>query len=233
MLCSHLEGDVADGKADPSACHQLGQVSVLQYFQGTACSMDHHHVFRQAGLFWKVLATVVALFWQTGQGGKWQVIWSLRRHKIIHDVLQLYELADMFAYIFWRQLALTTPHGVFQLSYNPLDLSKWWVPIGSNQGSAIFGCPGLLQSRPAHFIRFLDCTVRFLSIKGSPTLPSLVESSIQPSWVLLTDSERSSFLAWPFGAGLVSLALSLYLKKEENPYEFIFMLDHKDIHRLC
>ena len=27
-----LEGDVADGKADPSACYQLGQVSVLQYF---------------------------------------------------------------------------------------------------------------------------------------------------------------------------------------------------------
>ena len=31
-----IEGDVADGKADPAACHQLGQVSVLQYFQGTA-----------------------------------------------------------------------------------------------------------------------------------------------------------------------------------------------------
>ena len=27
-----LEGDVADDKVDPSACHQLGQVSVLQYF---------------------------------------------------------------------------------------------------------------------------------------------------------------------------------------------------------
>ena len=27
-----LEGDVADDKANPSACHQLGQVSVLQYF---------------------------------------------------------------------------------------------------------------------------------------------------------------------------------------------------------
>ena len=31
-----LEGDVADGEADPPACHQLGQVSVLQYFGGTA-----------------------------------------------------------------------------------------------------------------------------------------------------------------------------------------------------
>ena len=41
-----LEGDVADDKADPSACHQLGQVSVLQYFLGTAGSMDHQHVFR-------------------------------------------------------------------------------------------------------------------------------------------------------------------------------------------
>ena len=27
-----LEGDVADDKADPSVCHQLGQVSALQYF---------------------------------------------------------------------------------------------------------------------------------------------------------------------------------------------------------
>ena len=27
-----LEGDAADGKADPFACHQLGQVSVLLYF---------------------------------------------------------------------------------------------------------------------------------------------------------------------------------------------------------
>ena len=45
-----LEGDVADDKADPTACHQLGQVSVLQYFQGTAGSMDHQHEFRQAGL---------------------------------------------------------------------------------------------------------------------------------------------------------------------------------------
>ena len=34
-----LEGDVADDKADPSVCHQLGQVSVLQYFRGTAGSM--------------------------------------------------------------------------------------------------------------------------------------------------------------------------------------------------
>ena len=31
-----LEDDEADDKADASACHQLGQVSVLQYFQGTA-----------------------------------------------------------------------------------------------------------------------------------------------------------------------------------------------------
>ena len=37
-------------------------------------------------LFFKVLATVVALFWQTGKGGEWQVIWCLRRPHIIHDV---------------------------------------------------------------------------------------------------------------------------------------------------
>ena len=41
-----LEGDVADDKADPSVCHQLGQVTVLQYFQGTAGSMNHQHVLR-------------------------------------------------------------------------------------------------------------------------------------------------------------------------------------------
>ena len=69
-----LEGDVADGKADPSACHQLGQLSVLQYFWGMAGSIDHQHVFRQAGLSWQVLAKVVALFWQTGQGCEWQII---------------------------------------------------------------------------------------------------------------------------------------------------------------
>ena len=28
-----VEGDVADGKAYPSVCHQLGQVYVLQFFQ--------------------------------------------------------------------------------------------------------------------------------------------------------------------------------------------------------
>ena len=29
---------------------------------------------------------MVALFWQTGKGGEWQVIWCLRRPQIIHDV---------------------------------------------------------------------------------------------------------------------------------------------------
>ena len=76
-----LEGDVADDKADPSVCLQLNQISVLQYFLETAGSMDHQHVLRQA-----VLATVVALFWQTGKGDEWQVIWCLRRPQIIHDV---------------------------------------------------------------------------------------------------------------------------------------------------
>ena len=33
-----------------------------------------------------VLATVVALLWQTGKGGKWQVSWCLRRPQIVHDV---------------------------------------------------------------------------------------------------------------------------------------------------
>ena len=40
-----LEGELADGKADPPACLQLGQASVLQYFGGTAGSMYHQQVF--------------------------------------------------------------------------------------------------------------------------------------------------------------------------------------------
>ena len=45
-----LEGDVADSEADPSACRQLGQVSVFSVFLGTAGSMDHQNLFRQGGL---------------------------------------------------------------------------------------------------------------------------------------------------------------------------------------
>ena len=74
-----LEYDVADDKANPLVCLQLNQISVLQYFLETAGSMDHQHVLRQAVFFQEVLATVVALFWQTGKGGQWQVIWCLRR----------------------------------------------------------------------------------------------------------------------------------------------------------
>ena len=43
-------------------------------------------MLRQAVFLKEVLATVVALFWQTGQGGELQVIWCLRRPQIIHDV---------------------------------------------------------------------------------------------------------------------------------------------------
>ena len=38
---SSLEGNVADDKADPSACHQFS------HFWGTAGSMDHQQAFRQ------------------------------------------------------------------------------------------------------------------------------------------------------------------------------------------
>ena len=51
-----------------------------------AGSMDHQHVLTQAVFFLEVLATVVALFWQTGKGGEWQVIWCLRRPQIIHYI---------------------------------------------------------------------------------------------------------------------------------------------------
>ena len=45
-----LEGDVADAKANSSECHQLGHVSVLQYFHRKAGSIDHEHLFRKAEL---------------------------------------------------------------------------------------------------------------------------------------------------------------------------------------
>ena len=45
-----LEGDVADAKANPYECHQLGHVSVLQYFHRTTGSIDHKHLIRQAEL---------------------------------------------------------------------------------------------------------------------------------------------------------------------------------------
>ena len=48
-----LEDNLTDNKADSSVCHQLGQVSVLQYFWGVAGSMDHQHVFWQARLFFE------------------------------------------------------------------------------------------------------------------------------------------------------------------------------------
>ena len=50
-----LEGNVADDKADPSAFHQLGQVSVLQIFQGMAGSMDHQHVLDRLDFLEKFL----------------------------------------------------------------------------------------------------------------------------------------------------------------------------------
>ena len=64
-----LEGDVADDYADTLVCLQLHQISVLQYILETAGSIYHQHVLRQA-VFLEVLATVVALFWKTGNGGK-------------------------------------------------------------------------------------------------------------------------------------------------------------------
>ena len=42
----HIEGDIADDKANPSVC-----LKPNQYFLETACSMDHQHVLRQTVLF--------------------------------------------------------------------------------------------------------------------------------------------------------------------------------------
>ena len=84
-----------EGEADLPACHQLGQISVLQYVRGTAGSMDHQQVFRHTGLFLQVLATEVALDRQAGQGGKWQVVWCLGTLspllKAFPQVLQVYD----------------------------------------------------------------------------------------------------------------------------------------------
>ena len=52
----------------------------------TAGSMDDRRMVRQAGLSWKVLITVAALFLQTEQCDEWQVMWFLRGHHILHNV---------------------------------------------------------------------------------------------------------------------------------------------------
>ena len=46
-----------------------------------------------SALVFNVLVTGVALFWQTGKGGRWQVICCLRRPQLIHHV-------DFFVYLY-------------------------------------------------------------------------------------------------------------------------------------
>ena len=134
-----LEGNVADDKADPSSCHQLGTVSVLQYFRGNTGSMEHHHVFRQARLSWQVLSTVVTLFWQTGQGGKWQVIWCLGSQHIIHDVGFLCISTMLFVNFFF----LKNPELVKTLNQ---ELQKWQLgPRG-----ILLSCPPAPPSCPGY-----------------------------------------------------------------------------------
>ena len=58
-----LEEDV---KADPPACHQLGQVSVLQYIGGTAGSMDHQYILDRLDFLEKLLPQL--LHWAGEQG---------------------------------------------------------------------------------------------------------------------------------------------------------------------
>ena len=65
-----VKDNVADDKAGPSVCLQFNQISVFQYFLEAAGSFDHQHVLRHAVFFKEVLATVVALLWQTGKGGE-------------------------------------------------------------------------------------------------------------------------------------------------------------------
>ena len=54
----------------------------------------------------EVLATVVALFWQTGKGGEWQVIWCLRRPQIIHNVGSLCISTMWLFYFFLVKITL-------------------------------------------------------------------------------------------------------------------------------
>ena len=64
----------------------LARYLTCSIFEGWLAPWTTNICLDRLDFFWEVLATVVALFWQTGQGDKWQVIWCLRRHKIIHDV---------------------------------------------------------------------------------------------------------------------------------------------------
>ena len=73
-----LEDNEADDKTDPWCAYNLSIYMFCSIFLDTAGSMDHYHVLRQAIFFKEFLATVVALFWQTGKGGKWQVNWCPR-----------------------------------------------------------------------------------------------------------------------------------------------------------
>ena len=81
-----LEGDLADDKADSLVCLQLNQISVLQYFFLEMAQWTTNMCLDPLFCCFEILATVVALFLQTGKGGKWQVIWCLSRPQTIHDV---------------------------------------------------------------------------------------------------------------------------------------------------
>ena len=80
----HLEGDVADDKADPSVCIQLHQISLLQYFLETAGSMDHKRVLQQGFFLSSCHRGCTALANREG----WRVAGELvpQDAQIIHDV---------------------------------------------------------------------------------------------------------------------------------------------------
>ena len=59
-----LKYNVADG---PWCAYNLSRYLSCSFFLETAGSMDHQHVLRQAVFVKEVLATAVALFWQTSR----------------------------------------------------------------------------------------------------------------------------------------------------------------------
>ena len=84
---SCLKGVVADGKADPSASHQLSRYLSFSIFKGQLDPWTPNMCLDRLDFLDKVLATVVKLFWQTGQGCKWQIIHDIGVFASLYDVV--------------------------------------------------------------------------------------------------------------------------------------------------
>ena len=76
---------------------------------------------------------MVTLFWQTGQGGEWQVIWCLGSQQIIHDVVSLCISTKLFLNFFFLEKTLKQELQKWQLGPRGILLSCPPAPPG---------CPG-------------------------------------------------------------------------------------------